>query len=71
MIQEITNLYKSCSNHLIHISAFINFKSKVTIGVRAISCQRSTVFKGQYLPSSSLNYVAINKHLEKLPLQLY
>ena len=26
-----------------------------------------TVFQGQYLPSLSVNYVAINKHLEKLP----
>ena len=30
-----------------------------------------TVFKGQCLSSSSLNYVAIKKHLEKLPPQLY
>ena len=29
------------------------------------------VFQGQYLPSLSLNYVAINKVLEKLPTQLY
>ena len=26
-----------------------------------------TLFQGQYLPSLSINYVAINKHLEKLP----
>ena len=30
-----------------------------------------TVFRGQYLPSLSINYVAINKDLEKLPPQLY
>ena len=30
-----------------------------------------TVFQGQYLPSLSINYVAINKVLEKLSLQLY
>ena len=30
-----------------------------------------TVFQGQYLPSLSINYVAINKVLEKLPSQLY
>ena len=30
-----------------------------------------TVFQGQYLPSLSINYVAINKHLEKLPPQVY
>ena len=30
-----------------------------------------TVFQGQYLPSLSINYVAINKVLEKLPIQLY
>ena len=30
-----------------------------------------TVFKGQYLPSLSINYIAINKVLEKLPPQLY
>ena len=30
-----------------------------------------TVFQGQYLPSLSINYVAINKDLEKLPPQLY
>ena len=30
-----------------------------------------TVFQGQYLPSLSINYVAINKVLEKLRQQLY
>ena len=30
-----------------------------------------TVFQGQYLPSLSVNYVTINKDLEKLPPQLY
>ena len=30
-----------------------------------------TVFQGEYLPSLSINYVAINKVLEKLPPQLY
>ena len=30
-----------------------------------------TVFLGQYLPSLSINYVAISKDLEKLPPQLY
>ena len=30
-----------------------------------------TLFQGQYLPSLSINYVAINKVLEKLPPQLY
>ena len=30
-----------------------------------------TVFQGQCLPTLSINYVAINKHLEKLPPQLY
>ena len=30
-----------------------------------------TVFQGQYLPSLSINYVAVNKVLEKLPPQLY
>ena len=30
-----------------------------------------TVFQGQYLPSLSINYVAINKVLEKLRPQLY
>ena len=29
-----------------------------------------TVFQGQYLPSLSINYVAIHKDLEKLPPQL-
>ena len=29
-----------------------------------------TVFRGQYLPSLSINYVAINKDLEKLSPQL-
>ena len=31
----------------------------------------NTVFQGQYLPSLSINYVAMNKVLEKLPPQLY
>ena len=30
-----------------------------------------TVFQGQYLPSLRINYVAINKVLEKLPPQLF
>ena len=30
-----------------------------------------TVFQGQYLPSLSINYGAINKHVEKLPPKLY
>ena len=30
-----------------------------------------TVFQDQYLPSLSINYVAINKVLKKLPPQLY
>ena len=30
-----------------------------------------TVFQGQYLQSLSINYVAKNKVLEKLPPQLY
>ena len=30
-----------------------------------------TVFQGQFLPSLSTNYVAINKDCEKLPPQLY
>ena len=30
-----------------------------------------TVFQGQYLPRLSINYVAINKDLEKLTPQLY
>ena len=30
-----------------------------------------TVFQGQYLPSLSINYVAINKVLKKLTPQLY
>ena len=29
------------------------------------------VFQGEYLPSLSINYVAINNVLEKLPPQLY
>ena len=29
------------------------------------------VFQGQYLPNLSINYVAVNKDLEKLPSQLY
>ena len=32
---------------------------------------RYTVFQGQYLPSLSINYVAINKDLEKLLPQLH
>ena len=31
----------------------------------------SIVFQGQYLPSLSVNYVAISKDLEKLTPQLY
>ena len=29
------------------------------------------VFRSQYLPSLRLNYIAINKDLDKLPPQLY
>ena len=41
------------------------------IGCTSIWKCLDTVFQGQYLPSLSINYVAINKHLEKLPPQLY
>ena len=37
---------------------------------RSENARPDTVFKGQYLPSLSINYVAINKDLEKLPSQL-
>ena len=44
-------------------------------GLIAITDRRlrwlDTVFQGQYLPSLSINYVAINKDCEKLPPQLY
>ena len=40
-----------------------------SIGRTGISKWLETVFEGQYLPSLSINYVAINKHLEKLPPQ--
>ena len=38
-----------------------------------LTCLRwlDTVFQGQYLPRLSINYVAKNKVLEKLPPQLY
>ena len=42
-------------------------KSHFSEGLRWLD----TVFQGQYLPSLSINYVAINKVLEKLPPQLY
>ena len=41
------------------------------IGCAGIWKWLDTVFQGQYLPSLSINYVPINKHLEKLPPQLY
>ena len=41
------------------------------MGVGAILRWLDTVFQGQYLPSLSVNYVAINKDLEKLTPQLY
>ena len=53
-------------------------KSKMSIittknGTTKNCCLRwlDTVSQGQYLPSLSINYVAINKVLEKLPPQLY
>ena len=36
-----------------------------------VSRRLDTVFLGQYLPSLSINYVAISKDLEELPPQLY
>ena len=45
---------------------------KVTVQpVSSVLRWLDTVFQGQYLPSLSINYVAINKVLEKLPPQLY
>ena len=40
---------------------------RTAIGLRWLD----TVFQGQYLPSLSVNCVAINKDLEKLTPQLY
>ena len=39
--------------------------------VRPSSRWLDAVFQGQYLPSFSINYIAIIKDLEKLPPQLY
>ena len=46
-------------------------KYKVSLMNRSSLRWLDTVFKGQYLPSLSINYVAKNKVLEKLPPQLY
>ena len=52
-----------------------NLKPSVSCGLDNISSRLlrwlDTVFQGQYLPSLSINYVAKNKVLEKLPPQLY
>ena len=39
--------------------------------LRILKTWLDTVFQGQYLLSLSVNYVAINKDLEKLTSQLY
>ena len=46
---------------------YMNHSSNYETEVRWLD----TVFQGQYLPSLRINYVAINKVLEKLPPQLY
>ena len=53
---------------------FISFQKKITrailynnMGHTGIWRWLDTVFQGQYLLSLSVNYVTINKHLEKLP----
>ena len=42
-------------------------KTPMTTGLRWLD----TVFQGPYLPSLNINYLAINKDLERLPPQLY
>ena len=60
-----------------HLPKFLQNSRKETRAIRCSNIGRTgiwkwldTVFQGQYLPSLSINYVAINKHLEKLPPQL-
>ena len=47
--------------------SYTQFRTKQNIALRWLG----TVFQGQYLPSLSINYVAIKKVLEKLQPQLY
>ena len=48
------------------------FKMPVGIGVTMVKLRwLDTVFEGEYLSSLSINHVAKNKVLEKLPAQLY
>ena len=51
----------------------IQFLTSIYYCCSRLNCLRwlDTVFQGQYLPSLSVNCVAINKDLEKLTPQLY
>ena len=53
---------------LLHLDGvYIRMEGAMTVGLRWLDI----VFQGQYLPSLSVNCVAINKDLEKLTPQLY
>ena len=57
-------------------SGVMYFDEKVTHSVqistlRVVKRWLDTVFQGQYLPSLSINYEAINTNYEKLPPQSY
>ena len=54
----------------VFISRLIKCRNKFVFHAHALRWL-DTVFQGQYLPSLSVNYVAINKDLEKLTPQLY
>ena len=51
----------------VHSTVCINIARSIFIILRWLN----RVYQGQYLPSLSINYVAINKDSEKLPPQLY
>ena len=62
--QKYTNSY--------HISRFLLGSIGVVVGLCLAQLRwLDTVFQGQYLPTLSVNYVAVNKYLEKLTPQLY
>ena len=63
----VYNIFKKGVCKITLIENFVNIFCREMSDLRWLD----TVFQGQYLPSLSINYVAINKVLEKLPPQLY
>ena len=79
LLQELSGISNPWAQKI--LASCPNFYKNSRKETRAIPCNNightgrwkwlDTVFQGQYRPSLSINYVAINEHLKKLPPQMY